>query len=127
MNFYGPDIIKVLAVLGLIIVALVQIAGIVVAAILLRRKAGVGATLSLIGFSVLLLMGVCGQLYNTFLFPTLARQAAVNNIGLLVGAYQCINSLIVAIGLGLLVFAIWQLGQRASKEPPEPTENQTEV
>ena len=126
MNFFGPNLINVMAILGLILIALVQIAGIVVTAILLRRKAGIGATLSLIGFGVLLLMGICGQIYNSFLFPTLVRQAGIRNITLIGGSYQCINGLILTIGFGLLVFGIWQLGQKATMEVQETVENQEE-
>jgi hypothetical protein len=123
MDFFGPNLINVMAILGLILIALVQIAGIVVTAILLRRKAGIGATLSLIGFSVLLLMGICGQIYNSFLFPTLVRQAGIRNITLVGGSYQCINGLILTIGFGLLVFGIWQLGQKVSPKETDTTES----
>ena len=118
----SQNFIDILAILSLLLITLVQIAGIVVAAILLRRKAGAGATLALIGFGVLLLISVCGQLYSMFIFPSILHSATLGALTAAEVLYTCSNGLIMTIGFGLLVFGIWKLGQKATPKETETTE-----
>ena len=113
MNF---DSYTITATLGIIVTTLAQIAGIVVNAILVKRKAGLGAILSLIGFSVLLLVDICGYAYNVFLFQVIFSTVGYDAYDIINGSYQCIYSLTTAISFGLLIFGIWKLGQKATGE-----------
>jgi hypothetical protein len=123
MNF-NPMILRITSILGLVIISLVQIVGIVLASILIKRKAGSGAGLALGGFIVLLLTGVCGQIANTFIIPRLAVQ--FNRSYMLVqSVYYCLNGSFVTVGLGLLAFGIWQLG-KAITERPNPAGKEEE-
>jgi hypothetical protein len=124
--FHSPDFIDLLAVLGLLLIVLSQIAGIVVSAILLRRKAGAGATFALVGFGALLIVGVCGQIYSILIFPSMLRSATLGALTTAEILYPCLNGLFMTVGFGLLVFGIWRLGQKATSAVEEavPMENQ---
>jgi hypothetical protein len=111
MDFFFPRVFSILGLIGLILVPLVQIAGIIVSAILIKRKPGIGGALSLIGFTALLLMGICGHVYDRLLYPALIHRGAYRNLTLINTSYQCINGLTMTVGFALLVFGIWQLAQ----------------
>jgi len=94
---------------------LVHLAGVVVAIVLLVRRSGTPAILSLAGFGVLFVMDLVSFARNP-LMRFLIAQAGLRQILLVDTGVNCCCSLLNMIALACLVVAIWQAVSAAAAE-----------
>lgn len=111
MDYY-PWYVTVLPVLPIL---LVHLAGVVVAVILLVRRSGTPAILSLVGFGLLFVLDLVSFARNP-LTRFLVGQVGVRQILFVNTGVNCCCGLLNMIALACLVVAIWQAVSVAAVE-----------
>ena len=121
-------LIHLIPFLGSLLLAAVFVAGIIISSILINRKAGRGAVLALIGFILLLINSLCGGFYTSVMPFMQMRMRAMQFPWLGTGA-SCLQSLLLAAGMILIILGIWNLAVRRAAEvtlPPRVDEGLAE-
>ena len=96
-----------LAVLPTLPILLVYLAGVVVSIILLIRHKSTPAILALVGFAILLLLGLVG-FGRAPLINALARQGGMQRVATVSTSVGCCCSVIDVAAIACLIVAIWQ-------------------
>jgi hypothetical protein len=100
--------------IGPALTALAEVAGVIVAIVLLARRAGGGAALALGGFGVLLLSTLCSV---TTTLPTVQRLLLQSGVGagravIAAVGFNCIPSALMVLGLALLIVSVAALARK---------------
>ncbi len=100
--------------IGPALMAVVEIAGVIVAIVLLTRKAGRGAALALGGFGLLLLSTLCSFTTNLPMVQRLLAPAGVGGgrTATPAIALSCAASALMVLGLALLITAVAALARK---------------
>ncbi len=107
--------IQVLPVLSMLPILLVHLAGVVVAIVLLVRRRGTPAILSLVGFGILFIMDLV-SFARPWLINLLARQGMMRQFMFVNTGMGCCCSIIDTLALVCLIVAIWQAVSAGASE-----------
>ncbi len=109
MESNGLEILGIVNLITSIVVVVIEIAGVAVSAILMRRHMR-GALFALIGFSALLFNVVSHWLANSVGLQVLHNVVSSVQLVNVITALSCLSSFLTGLGLALIIAGFWQLG-----------------